>query len=231
MPSIHVYPRTRVRKQLCLLHVCAFLFLAWADNRPTRPLTHLITMEADNETTSLRILEVLCQIKAKLDDLDHHLEVVELMPKHIATTSSDSAEVGVSVKRATKDFRSFSVDTDSQPTGEEYLHKVNIFGKDLVALFRGISGLCLDTEKNDEKDGGVPNLVILQDLIQYLEITGLVCGRDFPTEEEGVYCRDHSYCCRDHPTHNNTVLPAALKFPHFPYTTALGRCRRRDRAP
>jgi len=48
------------------------------------------------------------------------------------------------------------------------------------------------------------------------------------------YC-DHPYFYRDHPPpqhpHNNTVLPAALKFPHFPYKTALGRCRCRDKAP
>ena len=51
-------------------------------------------MEADSETTSLRILEVLCQIKAKLDDLGHRLGVVELVPKHVAAPSSNSAEVG-----------------------------------------------------------------------------------------------------------------------------------------
>ncbi|KXX81511.1 Lon protease [Madurella mycetomatis] len=191
----------------------------------------------DHETPSLKILEVLRQIKTQLDEFDQRLRNVEVTVKPSTVTSTGSTEAAVT-KITTKEFRSFRTKIELRSSGEEYLQEIYIFGRDLLALLRGISGLCLDAGKDTGGDDQSLSFASpFADLMCHFEMLSLVCDEGFREEREfqdlftGVTwtidltndisqlfrCLETAGDCRAYVTkRRNYVSKGAVLFEHLP---------------
>ncbi|KIX03687.1 uncharacterized protein Z518_07240 [Rhinocladiella mackenziei CBS 650.93] len=137
-------------------------------------------MGSTDESTSSKILAVLCQINARLEEMDRRLQFVQpSLPSlsQFSAATDDKGEIPISESK----FRSFTTKQKVYPDGQVHLQEISIFGPDLLALLQGMSNPCpnLDDDTRQKKC-----MFPFADLVAHWDALSLLCKESTQTEPQ-----------------------------------------------